>query len=253
MRTSFQPKLDIAVTAHLISGAQINNHLYRFKAVVSSKAAGWQDAVISQLGSDLTLVEEACIQLSSTDMGTVIEGFAKYAPSTHVVAKSEFASHCENNGLVHLSKNMYMDADERIWEVREAGADCYISKTGNDDVEALLASVNRHASTKDQIKPLVTASEFPGAARIVNDAGELVDIMIVSATKGDNERFTYLELDNLRAQAQVASVLQVVAYEDLQHLTQAEDFENYNPLDYWREVYSDDPEMVQTLKENMKL
>jgi hypothetical protein len=39
----------------------------------------------------------------------------------------------------------------------------------------------------------------------------------------------------------------------LLELDTEEEFEGFDPLNYWREVYSNDPEIVRTLKENMKM
>jgi hypothetical protein len=249
----FTPNLS-KPTATLIAGKQISNHVYRFRAVVSSLATGWKEALTSCIGKDLKLVPQAAFEVAGKrqdGVGHTVEAFAVYAPTTHFISKSELASTLESLNVRKVAANLYMGDDETVWKVNEAGNNYTITKEGTDDIEALLASANANHYNHDFVSQLNPSGM--GEIAFVHDNGTIVAGISVGRVNGDLNRIQALMVDDLQtkgtsAEPIVLSTLQVVAFEEFQDLDEPEEFENFDPLDYWRSVYSNDPEIMRTLE-----
>lgn len=244
------------VTANLIAGEKISNNVYRFKAVVSSLKNGWADAVSNLLGEDLKLVEQACFEsddIRQGGIGKVVEAFAVYAPTTMMVEKAELSSTLAELNVKKVSANLYMSDDESVWKVEQAGDQFIITKQGTDDIEALLANANLNPySSKITFNDIVNKDGF-GVVAFVHDNGCIEAGIAVGRANGDRERMQVILSDELSskgktAQPIVISSLQVVAFEEFEGIDEPEDFESFDPLDYYRQQYADDPEMIRTLE-----
>jgi hypothetical protein len=259
MKMTFNPTL-LAVTANLIAGMKVSNNVYRFRAEVSSIADkdGWKKAVASLLGDDLKLVETACFQIDTnrqSGVGVTVEAFATFSPTTHYVAKSELASTLEKIGKGKMVANMYMTDDEAVWRVTQAGNSMVITKEGSDDIEALLASANETQNSQafDQTCADLITADGLGMIGFVHDNGLIEAAFSVNRTVGDPTRLQVLRVEDLKlhgkaAQPIVISALQVIAFEDLPDLDSPEDFDGLNPLEYYRSIWSNDPETMRMLE-----
>lgn len=241
--------------ANLIAGEQITNEIYRFRAEVSSLAPGWKDAIAACLGSDLKLVTQATFEVAGkrqSGVGHTIEAFAVYAPTSHFVSKAEMAATLETMKVRKVAANLYMGADETIWKVTEAGNSVSITKDGNDDINELLASANSNHFDHSFVSEL--SKSGMGEIAYVHKNGMIEAGIAVGRVKGDLNRIQAFSIDDLKEHGKKAvpvilSTLQVVAFEDFKELEEPEDFNGFDPLEYYRALYSNDPETMRTLEE----
>jgi hypothetical protein len=247
-----------ATTANLIAGTKVNDSLYSFRVEVSSLAEGFKGAIDKVIGSDLKLVECACFEVANTrqqGVGHTVEAFAVYAPTTYFVPKVQMSSTLEKLGASKVAANLYMGEDEAMWKVTQAGDSVTISKEGTDDIEELLASANSNAFNHD-FTPIINKTGMSEVAYVA-DNGIIEAALAVGFTKGDATRLQVFRYDDLRskgkrAELTVISSMQVVAYEELEDVDTVEEFEQLNPVDYWRLVYSNDPEIMKMMEENVE-
>lgn len=239
------------VTANLVCGKKITDTLYRFQAEVSSLKDGWTDAVQAKLGSDLKLIQATAAEHSrKSGMGKLIEAFAVIAPEMHYVKSDEFASTMENLGAKEVAKNMYMDADETVWSVTQHGDDMVITKNGNDNIDALLASANAVNDRKDdRIQPIIASFDTPMKVIYVSAAGELTSGIMFDGVNGDKQRAQVVNTKEIANEPLVIDLHQVTAFEELPELKDDADFEGDNTLEYYRVMYSEDPEMMKSLED----
>lgn len=244
MRTSFSPKQSKA-TAKIVALANVSANLFRFRAQVSSNLNRKVAVSNALAASGLGLITSASFVVKSGATPTV-EGFALATPMSKIMASSELASTLKEMGVKEVAKNMYMDSDEIIWHVSSIGDDVVIQKDSNGEVEALLASV---AKEKDStFSPLIDDTSDVGTIAYVADNG-LIDTGIVFANvAGRPTHSKVLSFEDIEGEPIEVANAAVIAYDELTQLDEEQDFENIDPVDYFRIVYSKDPEMVNSLK-----
>ena len=246
MKTAFSPKPKKAV-ADISAVQNVNENLYIFRAFVSSNL-NRKAAVATALNEGgLQLAEKAAFVIDKNHGTPIVEGFALASPASRVIDKKEFASTVENMGIREIARNMYMDDDEVVWHVTAMGDELVITKDENNEVEALLASVQKHQHNSGFI-PLVNKKSPPGIVAWCNNSGYIEGGIMYEPVRGREEYSRLLRFENIKGKPVDISNYSVIAYKELENLDDNHDFDNLDPVDYYEVVYSEDPEMIDTLE-----
>lgn len=247
--TSFNPSVTKSKT-ELTALANVSSHLFRFN-MISTTAKTTHDAIQASLGKGMTLVKSGLASQGRGKFGYELSGFALAYPESHVVKTNEFASYVKDKNIREVARNMYMDDDETVWQVSRVGEETIISKDGNDDIDALLASVDQNLS-RTTIEPIYTEDSPVSVVAYITTSGHLESGICFANVQGDSDKSQVLAFDSINDDAVVISNLSIVAFQALENLDEEQDFENLDPLTYYRTLYSQDPDMVNTLKILMK-
>jgi len=237
--------------ANVQAGRRVATDLYRVRAEVSHVSDGWKEAVEEAFDRGVSLVEGSFFDAGESAGGRILEGFCQAHPQSRRYAADGWLEAAAEDGVVlrEVAANMYMDADEQVWSFRKSGDQVILTRdSGDEEVQTIVANVNAVLPQGNaDIVPLVRPDEQAVVAYVTRDG--FVSRGILFASVGSGERVQILDVDV--DEAVVATTWQIVAADDLPHLQDTEDFDSVDPADYWRQVWSDDPDMLNGLRETM--
>lgn len=258
MYNTFKPSKP-RVAATILAGREVADGLVRFRAQVggSRDVQALAEAIQASAFNGIRVLTEALFKVGNGQGNSQIwEGFGVIQPLKHRLKHEEAAAALENLGCRHVASNMYLDDEDKLWQVDTNADGVTISRANSDDVFELLASASRvNLQQSSAIKNLI-GNDQRGAVVYVDKTGEIKPALVFASVEGSEEAIQILHVaGEQKDQADVINLGQIVRYRELppsnkvKLTASVEDLDKQQVLDYYRKLYSNDPVIMQILEE----